>query len=112
MTTPKTPAGAEILQIKVTLLGAKPPVWRRLLVPAGATFEQLHYILQTAMGWQNCHMHEFSAGPRRIGEAEPPDEGFPEDTPAEKANNCSRGRSSRTPSCFSALSEIKLRARA
>lgn len=34
------------------------------------TFEQLHYALQTAMGWDNSHMHEFSVGKRRIGQPE------------------------------------------
>ena len=36
----------EIYQIKVTLLGTDhPPVWRRLLVPADLTLEQLHQVL-------------------------------------------------------------------
>jgi hypothetical protein len=30
----------EIYQIKVTLLGTSPPIWRRLLVPANLTLEQ------------------------------------------------------------------------
>jgi hypothetical protein len=39
----------EIYQIKLTLLGTDPPVWRRLLVPADLTLEQLHDVLQLAM---------------------------------------------------------------
>ena len=40
----------EIYQMKVTLVGTDPPIWRRLLVPADLTLEQLHDVLQLAMG--------------------------------------------------------------
>jgi hypothetical protein len=52
----------EIYQIKVTLLWTKPPIWRRLLVPATLTLAQLHDVLQLAMGWEDCHMHAFRIG--------------------------------------------------
>jgi hypothetical protein len=63
----------EVYQLKVTLLGTNPPIWRRLLGPASLTLAQLHDVLQTAMGWQDCHMHEFSVGRRRIGAPSPED---------------------------------------
>ena len=63
----------EVFQLKVTLLGTKPPIWRRLLVPATLTLAQLHDLLQTAMGWQDCHLHEFSAGERLFGKLNPED---------------------------------------
>ncbi len=63
----------EIYQLKVTLLGTSPPIWRRLLVPADVTLAQLHDVLQAAMGWQECHMHEFSAGGRHFGQPNPED---------------------------------------
>jgi len=62
---------AEIYQLKVTLLDTNPPIWRRLLVPADLTLAQLHDVLQVAMGWQECHMHEFSAGDRHFGRPDP-----------------------------------------
>ncbi|SPE28314.1 conserved hypothetical protein [Candidatus Sulfopaludibacter sp. SbA3] len=71
MPTKKIPAPSEIYQLKVTLLGTDPPIWRRLLVPAGATLAYLHDVLQTAMGWDDDHLHEFSAGQRRFGRANP-----------------------------------------
>jgi hypothetical protein len=37
-------------------------VWRRLQVPADLSLDQLHEVIQTAMGWHNCHMHVFSDG--------------------------------------------------
>ncbi|MFI0237812.1 plasmid pRiA4b ORF-3 family protein [Streptomyces sp. NPDC016845] len=48
-----------VLQLKVTLAGIRPPVWRRLQVPAGLTLDRLHLVIQTAMPWQNYHMHLF-----------------------------------------------------
>jgi len=63
------PQATEIAyQIKVTLDDSKPPIWRRLCVP-DCTLEVLHEIVQRAMGWQNCHMHEFSAGDERFAMA-------------------------------------------
>ena len=42
---------AIIYQLKVTLRGSKPPIWRRLLVSDQTTLGKLHDILQIAMGW-------------------------------------------------------------
>ena len=64
MATKKIASSQDIYQIKVTLLGTKPPIWRRLLVPSSLTLAQLHDAVQTAMGWQGGHMHEFRAGQR------------------------------------------------
>jgi hypothetical protein len=50
-----------IYQLKVTLKGSKPPIWRRLLVPSDIRLDELHLVLQTAMGWMNCHLHQFMA---------------------------------------------------
>lgn len=64
----KAAAGTRpVHRMKVTLLGTSPPVWRRLAVPSSTTLGQLHHVLQYAMGWQDCHLHEFSAAGRRFG---------------------------------------------
>jgi len=55
----------EVCQLKVTLRGIRPPIWRRLLVPADTTLPRLHRALQIAMGWQDSHMHEFRVDGRR-----------------------------------------------
>jgi hypothetical protein len=60
----------DIYQIKVTLLGTRPPIWRRLLVPAGLTLEVLHDVLQVAMGWDDSHLHEFRIGQERFGKSD------------------------------------------
>ena len=73
MPTKKIAVPPEICQLKVTLLGTSPPIWRRLLGPADMTLAQLHDVLQAAMGWEDGHMHEFSIGQRRFGRPDPED---------------------------------------
>jgi hypothetical protein len=48
-----------IYQLKVSLLGVSPAVWRRLLVASSATLDELHQTIQIAMGWSNAHLHVF-----------------------------------------------------
>ena len=64
----------EIYQMKMSLLDTRPPVWRRLLVPAGLTLEVLHDVLQLAMGWYDSHLHEFRVGQKRFGKPDPEDQ--------------------------------------
>jgi hypothetical protein len=52
---------------KVTMRRTKPPVWRRIIVPEGITFGDLHLILQTVWGWEDEHMHTFRSAGCRIG---------------------------------------------
>lgn len=73
MPTKKSAIPLAVYQLKVTLLGTSPPIWRRLLVPADLNFAQLHDVLQAAMGWDDGHMHEFSVGQRRFGRPDPED---------------------------------------
>jgi len=73
MPAKKTAVPSEIYQLKVTLLETRPPIWRRLMVPADMTLAELHDVLQTAMGWHDSHMHEFSAGRRHFGRPNPDD---------------------------------------
>ena len=57
------PAGAaksvKIYQIKVTLRGSRPPIWRRIQVRGNTTLAKLHRILQRVMGWTDMHLHQF-----------------------------------------------------
>jgi hypothetical protein len=46
-------------QVKVSLHGAKPQVWRRLEIPSAMTLDKVHAVLQTAFGWHNAHLHSF-----------------------------------------------------
>ncbi len=51
----------------VSLMGSKPAIWRRLRLPVGATFAQLHEALQLAFDWYDCHLHNFEIDGYRIG---------------------------------------------
>jgi hypothetical protein len=67
-----TPAHNVIVQIKIKLLGVtKPPVWRRVQLRADTRLDQLHEILQAALGWENYHMHVFSLGEEEFGIPDP-----------------------------------------
>lgn len=46
-------------QLKITMKGSKPPIWRRVIIPDKITFEQLHETIQDAFCWMDCHLHEF-----------------------------------------------------
>jgi hypothetical protein len=65
--TPGTGLAAvgRMLQLKVTLKGTKPPVWRRVLVDASTTLDHLHEVIQAAFGWWNYHLYEFEIGRTR-----------------------------------------------
>ena len=55
---------AAVWQLKISLYGAKPPIWRRVRVPAAMSLSDLHDVIQTAMGWTNSHLHQFEVGDR------------------------------------------------
>lgn len=46
-------------QLKIVIKNSKPPIWRRVIVPAGITFSQLSMILNKVMGWSGYHLFEF-----------------------------------------------------
>jgi hypothetical protein len=50
----------KIYQFKISLKGIKPSLWRRIQVPEIYTFWDLHVAVQDAMGWQDCHLHDFA----------------------------------------------------
>lgn len=69
-----------IYQIKVTLSGITPPVWRRIQIPTEYSFWDLHVAIQDAMGWLDYHLHLFDIkkGRRTVKIGIPDDEGFDE----------------------------------
>ena len=61
-------------QMKITIASTSPPIWRRIRV-ADCTLDLLHFHIQSAFGWENCHLHQFEIGKRCYGVPNP-DFGF------------------------------------
>ncbi len=50
---------SQVFQFKITLCGIKPPIWRRVQVLSTSTYAELSDVIQTAMGWDGYHAHDF-----------------------------------------------------
>lgn len=61
------PKSADIYQIKVTLHGSQPLIWRRIQVTSDTTLAKLHRILQCVMGWKDARLHQFVIQGHRYG---------------------------------------------
>ncbi|HEY2343522.1 MAG TPA: plasmid pRiA4b ORF-3 family protein [Chthoniobacteraceae bacterium] len=60
-----------IYQLKITLRGVRPPIWRRVQIPGSVTLARLHDVIQMGMGWSNSHMHCFRVGNRSFSSPYP-----------------------------------------
>jgi hypothetical protein len=72
--SPKKSGSAPLIpwwQVRIDLLDVTPRVWRRLLIPENLRLPQLHYILQTCVGWSLGHLHEFILGGKRYSTHDP-----------------------------------------
>lgn len=49
-------------QLKISLQGAAPPLWRRIQLPSEASLGFLHDVIQHAFGWEDAHLHRFEGG--------------------------------------------------
>lgn len=56
---PEPPPTPSTYTVRVDVVGAKPPVWRRLAVRSDLTLDVVHRVLQAAFGWQDYHLHRF-----------------------------------------------------
>ncbi len=52
-------APGQLYQLKVTIRNSKPPIWRRVLVPADVRLYDLHFVMQSLFDWSDCHLHGF-----------------------------------------------------
>jgi len=59
---------SQIFRFKIVLDDIEPAVWRRIEVGNHITFYQFHMMIQEAMGWGSCHLHEFRDGEFTIGD--------------------------------------------
>ena len=67
----KTLQHKTVYQLKVSLMGSTPLVWRRAQVVADTRLSKLHKILQVVMGWDNSHLYEFIIDKVSYGEPHP-----------------------------------------
>jgi hypothetical protein len=65
--------GDLLYQLKISLENTK--VWRRVEVPASMKLANFHQVIQRAMGWESCHLYQFTVGDKRYA----PDDEFMED---------------------------------
>jgi hypothetical protein len=56
-----------IAKLRVELEGIQPLIWRRVGVPTSMKLNALHKVVQTAMGWLDCHLWRITAGNRNYG---------------------------------------------
>jgi len=67
---PKRKPGPKLIhQIKITLQGIEPPIWRRFQVPADIRLSMLHGVIQDVMGWEDDHLHQFFIDGKCYGDA-------------------------------------------
>ena len=64
-------AATTVHRVKVSLHGARPPVWRRIEIPSAMRLDLVHEVMQVAFDWDGYHLHAFGSGPRRdrLGES-------------------------------------------
>jgi hypothetical protein len=64
MDAPELPHAAlptpQLLQLRIDLKGAKPPIWRRVEVRSDLTLDAVHRVIQAAFGWTDTHSHRFT----------------------------------------------------
>lgn len=65
LTRPPAPArprwaDEDTLQLRIDLDRFRPPVWRRLRLPASSTLADLHRIIQIIFEWDDDHLHIFT----------------------------------------------------
>ena len=73
-----------VYQFLIVLARTDPLIWRRIQVPKRYSFWDLHVAIQDAMGWQDCHLHQFTLVDPRNGQLERvgiPDEDMPDAWP-------------------------------
>jgi hypothetical protein len=57
------PISLPLYELKITLRGSKPAIWRRIQVPGSIKLNRLHDVIQVVMGWTDSHLHQFVDAP-------------------------------------------------
>ena len=67
--------GDTAFTLDVRIRDIDPPIWRSIELSGTSTLEDLHYAIQTAMGWTNSHLHQFTIGNKHYGSPQMDDVG-------------------------------------
>lgn len=59
-----------LYQLNISLNFSDPLIWRQIQVSGATSLEDLHDILQVAMGWKNQQMHQFIIGDTIFSDAD------------------------------------------
>ena len=57
----------KVYDLSIVLRDVTPRVWRHVRVSGSTSLQRLHEVIQTVMGWQDYHVHEFTFGDRILG---------------------------------------------
>lgn len=58
----------QVAELKVSLAGFRPPIWRQVQLPVTATLGDLHVVIQVLFGWDGDHLHAFSVGKKQYSD--------------------------------------------
>ena len=64
---PSPKPSPSIYQLKITLTGIDPPIWRQLEVPGSIKLCCLHSAIQVVMGWTDSHLHQYEKAGKKWG---------------------------------------------
>jgi hypothetical protein len=51
----------QVLVVRVELVDSEPEIWRQLEIRSTMMLSQVHQVLQAAFGWEDAHLHRFTA---------------------------------------------------
>ena len=49
----------KIYRLRIELIGSRPTIWRKFYVPKRILLPDLHNVIQSVMGWEDAHLHQF-----------------------------------------------------
>jgi hypothetical protein len=58
----------QVAELKVSLSGSRPPIWRRVRLPVTSTLADLHQVIRVLFGWDGDHLHVFQAGKKQYSD--------------------------------------------
>lgn len=59
VTARETRLSQQVHELEISLREVEPRVWRRFAVCSTTSLAKLHEVIQTVMGWYDCHLHQF-----------------------------------------------------